>query len=41
MTKYEQDSLNKFDQAVLEGKFSNEALVQIIEHAGSFLNLQT
>ena len=41
LTEYEQKSIEKLEQAVFEGRLSNTALVQIIELAGSFLNLQT
>lgn len=34
-------SLEKLQEAVMKGKISNSGLVQIIEQAGSFLNLQT
>ena len=41
LTKYEKDSLNKLGQSIQEGKWNNKGLVQIIELAGDFLNLQT
>lgn len=41
LTKYEEDSLNKLGQSIYTGKWSSEGLVQLIELAGNFLNLQT
>ncbi|MFH2029666.1 MAG: hypothetical protein ABIJ40_03450 [Bacteroidota bacterium] len=41
MTEYERNILDRISQLVMKGKLSNEFLVQNIELAGSFLNLQT
>lgn len=41
MTEYQQLSINKLGQSITEGKWDNEGLVQLIEQAGSFLNLMT
>lgn len=41
LTDYEKNSLNKLGESIQNGQWSNEALVQLIELAGSFLNLQT
>lgn len=41
LTDYERDALNRFGKSVQDGKWSNEALVQLIELAGSFLNIST
>lgn len=41
LTKYQQDSLNKLGKSIHSGNWSNDGLVQLIELAGGFLNLQT
>lgn len=41
MTEKEQITLQKFERYVYENEISNDFLVQLIEHAGSYLNLQT
>ncbi|MFO7864507.1 MAG: hypothetical protein R6U85_10935 [Salinivirgaceae bacterium] len=41
LSKYEEDSINKFGKSVQNGQWSNEGLLQLIEVAGNFLNLQT
>jgi hypothetical protein len=41
LTDYEQKSLNKLGESIMQGKWSNPALVQLIELSGSFLNLMT
>lgn len=41
LTEYEQKSLNKLGESIQSGKWSNDALVQLIELAGDFLNIQT
>jgi hypothetical protein len=41
MTEYELLALQKLGQSIQDGKWSNEALVQLIELAGSMLNLKT
>ena len=41
MNKLEETVLNKFGKFVQENSISNEFLVQIIELAGQYLNLQT
>jgi hypothetical protein len=41
MTDYEQNSLKKLGESIMSGKWSNEGLVELIELAGGFLNLQT
>ena len=41
MTEYERNILDRISQLVMKGKLSNEFLVQNIELAGGFLNLQT
>jgi hypothetical protein len=38
MTDYEQKSLQRLGEAITDGRWSNEALVQLIELAGSYLN---
>ena len=39
LTKYEQASLDNFEKAITEGKFSNDALVQFFELCGQYLNV--
>ena len=41
LSDYEQICLDKLGQSVLDGRWSNEGLVQIIELAAGFLNLKT
>jgi len=41
LTEFEQLSISRLQSAVSSGKISNDALVQIIEQCGSFLNLKT
>lgn len=41
MTEYELNSLNKLGVAIEAGKWSNEALVQLIKVCGEHLNLMT
>jgi hypothetical protein len=41
LTDYERDALNRFGKSVQDRKWSNDGLVQLIELAGSFLNLAT
>jgi len=41
LSKYEQTSLDNFEKAITEGKFSNEALVQFFELTAIYLNICT
>ena len=41
MTEYEIKIIEKLQESVIDGRLSNECLVQIIEQCGSFLNLKT
>lgn len=41
LTKYEQASLDNFEKAIIEGKFSNDALVQFFELTAIYLNICT
>jgi len=41
LTEYEQLALNKFCKSMQNEKWSNEGLVQLIELAGSFLNIKS
>lgn len=41
MTDYELNSIQKFGESVHNGKWSNNGLVQLIELAGRFLNIET
>lgn len=41
LTEFEQKSLERLQVAMEQGKLTNAGLVQIIEQAGSFLNLRT
>lgn len=41
LTEYEHASLKKLDRSIVEGRWSNEALVQLIELAGQYLNIAT
>ena len=41
LSEYEKLSLRKLDESIRSGKWSVEGLVQLIEQAGDYLNLQT
>ena len=41
LSEYENKALQKLGETIHDGKWSNEGLVQLIELAASFLNLQT
>lgn len=41
LTEYEKLAIQKLGESIHHGKWSNEGLVQLIELAGDFLNLQT
>jgi len=41
LSDYEYKSLTRLGAAITEGRWSNEALVQLIELAGGFLNIMT
>lgn len=41
LSEYESISINKLGKSIVEGKWSNDGLVQLIELAGDYLNLQT
>lgn len=41
LSEYEQKAIEKFQESVFNGKWSNEGMVQLIEQCGSFLNLET
>lgn len=41
LSQYEILSLKKLGESIQSGKWSNEGLVQLIELAGDYLNLQT
>ena len=41
LSDYETLSLSKLGESIHKGKWTNEGLVQLIELAGDFLNLQT
>lgn len=41
LSEYETKCLNKLGESIQSGKWSNGGLVQLIELAGGFLNLQT
>ena len=41
LSKYESLSLQKFEESIIDGKWTNDGLVQLIEVAGDYLNLQT
>lgn len=41
LSQYETLAIKKLGEAIQQGKWSNEGLVQLIELAGCFLNLQT
>ena len=39
LTDYESKSLENFEKAIINGKFSTECLVQFFELAGQYLNV--
>ena len=39
LTEYESKSLENFEKAIVNGKFSTECLVQFFELAGQYLNV--
>jgi hypothetical protein len=41
LSEYESIALNKLGQTIIDGKWSNDGLVQLIELAGDYLNLKT
>ena len=41
LTDFENNRLNEIGEEIQAGNWSNEGLVQLIELAGSFLNLKT
>ena len=41
LTDYESKSLENFEKAIIEGKFSEAALVQFFELTGMYLNVQS
>lgn len=41
LTEYETNSLQRLGESIYNGRWSNEALVQLIELAGCYLNLMT
>lgn len=41
LTQYEQNSLENFEKAIHDGKFSEEALVQFFELTARYLNICT
>ena len=41
LTEYERKSLNKLGQSILDGNWTNDGLVQLIELCGDFLNINT
>jgi len=41
LSDYEQKAIARFYQTVQDGKWTNNGIVQLIEVAGSILNLQT
>ena len=41
LSKYEQNSLDNFEKAIIEGKFSEAALVQFFELSGLYLNVHS
>lgn len=41
LSQYEILALKKLGEAIQHGRWSNEGLVQLIELAGDYLNLQT
>jgi hypothetical protein len=41
LTEYQTSSLCKLEKSILNGQWNNESLIQLIELAGEYLNLQT
>lgn len=41
LSEYESLSISKLGKSIVEGKWTNDGLVQLIELAGDYLNLQT
>lgn len=41
LSEYENKALHKLGESIHDGKWSNEGLVQLIELAAQYLNLQT
>jgi hypothetical protein len=41
ISEYESIALKKLGESIHQGKWSNDGLVQLIELAGDYLNLQT
>lgn len=41
LSEYENLALKKLGQSIIDGKWSNDGLVQLIELAGDYLNLKT
>lgn len=41
LSEYEYKSLTKLGEAITDGRWSNQGLVQLIELAGGFLNIMT
>ncbi len=40
LSEYENLSLHKLGKSIVEGRWTNDGLVQLIELAGAYLNLQ-
>lgn len=41
LTEYERNALNKLGQSIIDGKWSNTGLVELIKLSGDFLNIKT
>lgn len=41
LSEYEKLSIKRLSERILEGKWSDEGLVKLIERAGDYLNLKT
>jgi hypothetical protein len=41
MSEYEINSIQKLEKTIIDGKWSNDGLIQLIELCGGFLNLMT
>ena len=41
LTEYQRNSLDKLEKSIINDQWGNDSLVQIIELAGAYLNLQT
>jgi len=41
LTEYESNAIKKLGQSIHDGKWSNAALVQLIELSGEYLNIKT